>query len=295
MAWLTNSETLTNVGRWDKTERTDKSGSTVRKDISVKVWCHDTVVSLWLTEKLVDHGVNDLLLDTDGSELVSCESFTGSRAEETVGLGEDIGLVGDGDHWVLMDALHATVSELLSSESNLSSHGSNAEGGTLRDTLDSLSNLAVLSIVGLLLLDVKVLSVLTDDNHVNQLLIGTDRLDWADVCVEIEAFAKGNDWGGVSFHGLGWGRNSSKESSITLVLENLDGLVWERRTSLLEGLETGIEVGEFELETEGRWEGFEDASTGWNDLLANSITWDKTFELSDIELISMYSFQWLRI
>lgn len=53
----------------------------------------------WLTEEMVDHSVNNLFLDIDTGEfvLVLLVNLADSLTEETVGLGEDVGFVGDGE------------------------------------------------------------------------------------------------------------------------------------------------------------------------------------------------------
>ena len=97
VAGLTNNEVLSDIGRWDETKRTNESGSAVRQDVSVQVGCDDDIVVLGLTEELVDHRVDNLLLDIDELVLLLGERLAGSLAEETVGLRQHVGLVGNSD------------------------------------------------------------------------------------------------------------------------------------------------------------------------------------------------------
>jgi hypothetical protein len=279
VTWLTDGETLTNVGRRDETEGTDKGSGTVREDITVKVRSDNDVVGFWLTEELVDHRVDNLLLNTNAAEGWSSQGFTSGGAEESISLREDVGLVGDGHKGAFVDGRGTRFADLLAAESNLTGHGSDTVGSAEGNTLDGLGDLAaaIWGVKGTLILDVEVLGVLTDNDHVDWVLGGHDRLHWTHVGVEVETLAKGDNWGRVALDGGGWGRDSTEESSIALVFENLDGLVWKGGTGLLKGLESGIEVGEFEFEAEGSWEGFKDAATSRNDFLADTITWDETF------------------
>lgn len=47
---------------------------------------------------------------------------------------------------------------------------------------------------------------------------------------------------------------------------------------MLEGLKASLEVDKVELEAERGGEGFEDAATGGDDLFADAVTRDKTYE-----------------
>lgn len=188
VARLTHGETITDIGRRNKTQRADQGSGTVGENVSVKVGGNNDIVGLWLTEELVDHRVDDLLFDTDARELVLSESCAGSGSEKTVCLRQHVGLVGDGDEGALVGGSAGALAHSLPPEGNLTSHVGNAEGGLLADALDGLGDLAVGSIVRLLLLDVEILGVLTDDDEVDR--VGEhggvlDRLDGADVGVEV--------------------------------------------------------------------------------------------------------------
>lgn len=278
VAGLTNGEALTNVGAGHETERTDKGSSTVGENVTVQVGSNNDVVGLGLAEELVDHAVNDLLLDLDlAGKLLGGEGLAGSGTEKAVGLGEDVALVGDGDERRLVDAGDTSLPDLLASQSDLTSHGGDPGAGLVGDALDSLGDLSVGTIVGLLLLDVQVLGVFTDDDHVNGVLCGHDSLDGADVGVEVQSLAEGNDGRAVALDGRRGRGDGTEESAIALGLEDFDGLVREGGAGLLEGLETSLEVGELELEAEGRGQSLENAATGRNDLTANTVTGDKTY------------------
>lgn len=97
--------------------------------------------------------------------------------------------MSDGDHGAGSSGIgRLSLTDLLSSESNLSRHGTDSERGVFRDALDGLCYLAVGGVVGLLFLDVEVLSVLTDDDKVNwsDRGVGAGRgLDWAYVRIEV--------------------------------------------------------------------------------------------------------------
>ncbi|KAI6759111.1 hypothetical protein HG531_013872 [Fusarium graminearum] len=234
VARLTNGKTLTDVGTWDKAQATDKGSSAIGENVTVQVGGDNNIVILGLTEELVDHGVDDLLLNGNGGELGISKGPLGGGTEETISLGQDVGLVGDSDERRLVDAGGTSISDLL----------------LLGNALDGLGNLALGSIVGLLLLDIEILGVLADNNHVNGLSSGHDSLD-------------------RRAHG-------SKKRTITLILEDLDSLVREGSTGLLKGLETGLEVDKVELEAERRGQGFEDAASSRNDFLADTVTRDET-------------------
>lgn len=80
----------------------------------------------------------------------------------------------------------------------------------------------------------------------------------------------------LTLDGGGWRLHSSEERTITLVAEDLDGLVWESGAGLLESLEAGLEVDEVEFKAEGCWESLEELAAGWDDFLADAISWDES-------------------
>ena len=91
---------------------------------------------------------------------------------------------------------------------NLERHLGDPLGRPLRDHPGGLCDLSlsVLAILESLLLDVETLGVLTNDNKVDGLSWGTrDGGDGADVGVEVEVLAEGNDGGGVTLDLVGGG------------------------------------------------------------------------------------------
>jgi hypothetical protein len=201
VAGLTDSEVVTDVGAGDETQATNESSSTVREDVTVQVRGDNDIVVLGLAEELVDHGVNDLLLHVNGRKLLSGEGLASGLTEETVSLGENVGLVGDGNHWLGVGrGSGRSGADILAAEGNLTSDGGDAHGGTLGDALDGLGNLAVGALNGALLLHVQVLGVLADDDKVDGFAIAAagGGLDRADIGVEVELLAESDNGGGVA-------------------------------------------------------------------------------------------------
>lgn len=275
VARLTNGEALADVGAGDETKTADESSGTIRQDITVQVGGDNDVVILGLAEELVNHGVDNLLLDGNRSKLGVGEGLLGDFAEEAVSLGEDIGLVGDGDEGLAVDAGDARVANLLAADGNLASHGGDAEGGLFGDALDGLGDAAVGGVVRLLLLDVEVFGVLADNDHVNGLGVGEDRLDGANVGVEVEALAQGDNGRRVALYGVRGGADGAKERALALVAQRVDGRVGQGGARLLKRLETGLEVDKVKLELERRRDGLEDPLAGGDDFLADAIAGDE--------------------
>ena len=277
MAGLTDGKTLADVGTGHETEGADERGGAVGEDVAVEVRGHNDVVELGLAEELVDHRVDDLLVDGDGGEARVGKGLLAGGAEETVGLREDVGLVRDGHQGTLVDAGGAGGADLLAAEGDLAGHGGDARAGALGDALDGLGDLALGGVVCLFLLDVEVLGVFPDNDHVDWLGGVEDRLDGADVGVEVELLAQGHDGGGVALYGRGGGAHGAKERAVAVGFEDGDRLVGEGGPSLLEGLEACLEVDEFEFEAEGGGEGLENAPAGGDDFFADAITGDEAW------------------
>jgi hypothetical protein len=182
-----------------------------------------------------------------------------------------------------MNASSSAVSEVLSSESNLSCHCCNSERSALRYSLDGLCNLSgsIGSIVCALLLDVQIFGVLSYNNHINWFGRSHNTLHRSDVRVQVETLTEGNNWGRVALDSCGGGADGSEESTITFLLEGLDGPLWKGSTGLLKGLKTSLEIGKREFEVEGGGEGFEDATSGGNNFSADSVTGDETWRKSE--------------
>lgn len=212
---------IADVGTRHDAEGADERRGGVRQQVTVKVGRDDDVVGRRLAEELVEHRVDNLLLDADGGrgagpgggrgEGGGGQGGAGSLAEEAVGLGEDVGLVGNGDERSI--ALYLSlglarqgsptlVPDLLTPLGNGTGHASNAERGRLGDLLDGLCHGAVGRLVRAFTLDVQVLGVFADDNKVDRrAAVGpgrrrherAHRLDGPDVGVQVELFAQCNN------------------------------------------------------------------------------------------------------
>jgi hypothetical protein len=81
----------------------------------------------------------------------------------------------------------------------------------------------------------------------------------------------------------------AKQGAVTLFLQRLHRLIWQRSARLLEGIESGIEIDKGELQTKRRWQCFEKSSSGWDDLAANAIASDEA--LRYVKNLSSSSFK----
>lgn len=80
----------------------------------------------------------------------------------------------------------------------------------------------------------------------------------------------------LTLDGGGWRLNGAKKRTITLIAEDLNSFVWESGASLLECLEAGFKVDEVEFQAKRCWQSLEELAAGWNDLLANAISWNES-------------------
>jgi hypothetical protein len=274
VARLTDGEVVTNVSGGNNTEGTNKSSGTIRQDVTVQVRSDNNIVRAGGQEHLVDHRVNNLLLvgNSTVTSLVRLVNRANTLTEKSISLGENIGLVGDGELRSSVVRLGSSLTKCLTSQSELKSNLSNVLGGGLGDTLDSLGDLgSVLEGTGGLLLNVKVLGVLADDDKVDGVSAG-DGLDGTDVGVESETLTEGDNGGGVAGNLGGGGGNGSEESTVTLLLEDLNGLLGKSSSGGLEGSPSCLKVGEAELQSEGSGKCLEDLATGGNDLTSDTIS-----------------------
>lgn len=195
VAGLADGEAITNVGTGDETQAANKGSSTVGEDVTVEVRGDNDIVELGLAEELVDHGVDNLLLNEDGGELLGGESTARGLTEETVSLREHVRLVGDSDHGLGTGRGGGSRADALAAECNLTGDVGDAERGMLGNTLDSLGNLAVRGIDGALFLHVQVLGILADDDQVNGLAVAVagSSLDRADVGIQVELLAESHN------------------------------------------------------------------------------------------------------
>lgn len=71
-------------------------------------------------------------------------------------------------------------------------------------------------------------------------------------------------------------RHSTKKRTITLPLQHLNRLLWQRNPLFLKRLEPGIEVCEAEFEVQRRGQRFEDAAPRGDDFAADAVAGDET-------------------
>lgn len=198
MAGLADGEAFADVGAGDETQRADEGGGAVGEDVAVQVGGDDDVVELRLAEQLVHHAVDDLLLDEEAGvgEAGGRERLLGAGAEEPVRLRQHVGLVGDGDEGLVVDARDTGVALalLVAAQGDLAGHGGDARRRAGRDALDGLGVDGALGRVAvrLLLFHVEVLGVLAHDDHVDGLRDRGERLDGPHVGVEVELLAEGD-------------------------------------------------------------------------------------------------------
>jgi hypothetical protein len=251
VAGLADDKVLADVGGGHEAQRADQRGGTVGQDVAVQVGRDDDVVVARLAEQLVDHGVDNLLLDADGAVLRLREGLAGRLAEQAVGLAQHVALVRDCDERLLMDAGCAGIAHALAPQRNVAGHLGDVPRRRLGDALDGLGNLGTVGRrVRLLLLDVQVLCVLTHNDQVDGRLGRRNALDGAHVGVQGEALAEGDDGRRVAFCRDGWRRHGAEEGAVAVGLEGFDGRIGERDALLLERVPAGFVVREAELQAE---------------------------------------------
>ncbi len=271
MARLPDHEPIAHVRTGDEPQRAHQRGGAVGEDVPVEVGRDDDVVGGRGAEELVDHAVDDLLLDADAVE--GGEGGARGFAEEAVGLGEDVAFVGDGHGGGCVDAFRCGSrggggAELLSSDGDFAGHVCDPAACARAYPLDGFGDgaLPVGRGEGALFLDVEVLGVLPHDDEVDfpaaVRFHAADALHGPDVGVEIELFAEGDDGGGVAFDFGGGGGDGAEEGGVAVGAEVVDGGGGKRGAGLLEvGVAAG-EGGEVEGEGVGFGEGFEYAAAG---------------------------------
>lgn len=279
---LANGEALADVGAGDQAQRAQQAGALVGQDVAVQVGRHDDVVELGLLHQLEGHRVDNLLVDLDAGRCLG-EGLAGRGAEEPVGLGQDVGLVDDGDLGGGVHAAGAAVAHVLAPLGDLAGHLGDAVARAARDALDGLGLGAAVGAVGGggLLLDVQVLGVLAHNDHVDVLLAeqaGGDALDGTDVGEQVELLAQGDDGGRVALDGGRGGLDGAEEGAVAVGLEDADGVVGEGGARLFKVLEAGVQVDKGELEAEGGGQGLEEAAAGGDDLLADAVAGDEAWE-----------------
>ena len=236
------------IRAWNETKGANERGGAVGKDVPVEVRCDDDVVGGGLAEELVHHAVDYLFVYGYRAELRLRERCARCFAEEPVGLGEDVGFMrycyGGGGVY----ALDTAIAEFLPLQGDGAGHGCYTVGCALGDAFDCFGDLAgaIWSGEGAFFFYVEVFCVFADDDEVDGGFGGEGSFDGADVGVEVEFFAEGDDGGGVAWYLLCGGADGSEEGAVTFFLEGLDGFVREGDACLLEGFVAGGEVDEGE-------------------------------------------------
>lgn len=173
MARLPDHEPIAHIRAGDEPERAHERGGAIGEDVAVEVGRDDDVVGGRLAEQLVHHAVDDLLLDADAVRgLEGGEDGARGLAEEAVGLGEDVALVGDGDGGRGVDAVRrgrGRGPQLLAADGDLAGHVRDPAAGFRADAFDGFGDgaLPVGRGEGALFFDVQVLGVLAYDDEVD--------------------------------------------------------------------------------------------------------------------------------
>jgi hypothetical protein len=72
--------------------------------------------------------------------------------------------------------------------------------------------------------------------------------------------------------------DSTEQSTVALLLQGLNSLLGQSDTILLEFIEASIEVDEREVQTQALRQSLEDLPASWDDLTANAVTREQTWE-----------------
>lgn len=176
--------------------------------------------------------------------------------------------------WSVVYAFYFSRSaDLLAAESDFAGHGCDAAGGFFGNAFDCFGDLAAIAGGGVesaFLFHVQVFCVFPHDDEIDGFFRGRDGFDRADVGVEVELLAEGDDGGGVAGHAFGGGGYGAEEGGVTFGAEGLDGAGGEGGAGFLEGGVAGWEVREGEGEGgEGGGEGFEDEAAGLSGLISS--------------------------
>lgn len=258
MTRLPNREFIAYIRARYETEGANEGGGAIGKDVPVEIWGDDDIVGGGLAEELVDHAIDYLFIDRYRAELRLGQSGARCFAEETVGLGEDVGFVGYCYCRLGVYALDPAVAKFLPLESNGAGHGGYTVAGALGDAFDRFGDFAgaIWGREGALFFYVEIFCVFADDDEVDWGFGGEGGLDGADVGVEVELFAEGDDGGGVACYFFGGGADGSEEGAVTFFLECFDGFIGESYARLLECFVAGGEIDKGEFDVEGGGYGF---------------------------------------
>ena len=113
MTRFPNRKSIAYIRARNETQGAHEGGGAVGKDVAVEVWGDDDVVGGGLAEEFVNHAVDYLFIYCYRAELGLGESCARCFAEETVGLGEDVGFVGYCYRGLGVDTLDAAIANLL--------------------------------------------------------------------------------------------------------------------------------------------------------------------------------------
>ena len=220
MTGFPNRKSIAYIRARNKTEGANEGGGAVGKDVAVEIWGDDDVVGGGLAEEFIDHAVDYLFIYCYRAELGLGESCARCFAEEPVGLGEDVGLVGYCYRGLGVYALDSAIAKLLPLQSDGAGHGGYAVACALGDAFDCFGDFAgaIWGWEGALFLYVEVFCVFADDDEVNWVFGGEGGFDGADVGVEVELFTEGDDGGGVACYFFGGGADGSEEGAVTFFL-----------------------------------------------------------------------------
>lgn len=119
----------------------------------------------------------------------------------------------------------ARVADRLPAQGDLPGHGGDAVRGAFGDAFDRLRYLAgaIGGVEGSFFLDVEVLGVLAHDDEVDGGGGGGDGLHGADVGVEVEFLAQGDNGGGVSGDLFSGGGDGPEEGAGAFGAQGVDG------------------------------------------------------------------------
>ena len=180
-----------------------------------------------------------------------------------------------------MDRGSACVTNTLATECDIACHGRDIVRCSLRDAFNCLSDLAANGcIICLFLLNVEILRVFTNNDEIYRRLGARDGLDRAYISVQLQTLAECDDWRGVALGSYSRRRDGTEEGTITVRLEGCDSILRESNALLLKCIPTCLVVRKVEPQAERRRECLQNAATGGNDLTANAVTGDKTYDIN---------------
>lgn len=149
MTHFAHDEAVAGVDAGDESEGADQGSGCVGENVAVQVGRHDDVESIWLPEKAVDHGIDELLVHINGgvsswptvADTVLLLDCSDGLAEQTVGRRKHVRLVADSDLVKVACSCCAKLRlELLTCKGYIECFPSNPSRGSLRDLADSLGN-----------------------------------------------------------------------------------------------------------------------------------------------------------